>query len=98
MVSVTSQLGGLPYQIRHPETNNPPNEENIPNKSAVYPNTVHASLMIKECKDVFSETYSTNIQRDVIALLNSSDNNKFANAIGKGSPRTPSKYRIRIRL
>jgi hypothetical protein len=89
VVSVTSQLGGLggfPYQIRQAETNNPPNEENIPNKSAVYPNTVHASIMIKDGKEVFSETYSPYIQRDVIALLKSSDNNKFANAIGIGSP------------
>lgn len=91
VVSVKSQLGGLPYQIRQPETNNPPNEENIPNKSAVYPNNVHASIMIRLDTNVFSETYSPNIQRDVIALLKSSDNNKFANAIGIGSPCHPLK-------
>jgi pimeloyl-ACP methyl ester carboxylesterase len=90
VVSVKSQLGGLLYQIRQPETNNPPNEENIPNKSAVYPNTVHANFLIRHDTRVFSETYSSDIQRDVIALLNSSDDNKFANAIGDGSPRHPS--------
>jgi pimeloyl-ACP methyl ester carboxylesterase len=86
VVSVKSQLGGLPYQIRQPENDNPPNEENIPNKSAVYLNTVHASFMIRHDTNVFSETYSPNIQRDVIALLKSSDNNKFADAIGICSP------------
>ena len=91
MVSVKSQLGGLPYQIRQPENNNPPNEENIPNKSAVYPNTVHASFMIRHDTNVFSETYSHNIQRDVIALLKYSDNNKFADAIGICSPCHSSK-------
>jgi pimeloyl-ACP methyl ester carboxylesterase len=91
VVSVTSQLDGLPYQIRQPENKNPPNEENIPNKSAVYPNTLHASFMIRHDTNVFSETYSPNIQRDVIALLKSSDNNKFADAIGICSPCHPSK-------
>jgi hypothetical protein len=91
VVSVKSQLGGLPYQIRQPETNNPPNEENIPNKSAVYSNTVHASIMIRLDTNVFSETYSPDIQRDVIALLKSSDNNKFADAIGIDFHCEPSK-------
>jgi hypothetical protein len=91
VVSVKSQLGGLPYKIRQPETNNPPNEENIPNGSAVYPNTIHASFMIKHDKEVFSETYSPDIKRDVIALLKSSDNNKFADAIGIDFHCEPSK-------
>jgi len=89
VVSITSQLGGLPYQIRQPGSNDPPNEEDIPNKSAIYPNTVHASFLIKRDKDISSETYSPRIQEDIIILLNSSDN-KFANAIGDGSPRHPS--------
>jgi hypothetical protein len=47
-------------------------------------------LIKKHDKDVvFSETYSTHIQDDVIKLLGSSDNEKFANSIGKDSPRNP---------
>jgi pimeloyl-ACP methyl ester carboxylesterase len=76
VVSVKSQLGGLPNQIRQSESNDPPNE------SAVYPNTVHASSMILCDKDVFSETKSPYIQEDIRRLLKSSNNNKFANAIG----------------
>ncbi|HKG70865.1 MAG TPA: alpha/beta fold hydrolase [Nitrososphaeraceae archaeon] len=101
VVSVKSQLGGLggfPYQIRQPDINYPPNDEDIPNESAIYPNTIHASFMIKHDKEIFSETNSPYIQEDVIRLLGSSDNNKFANAIGKGSSRPPSKYLIRIRF
>ena len=87
VVSVTSQLGGLPYQIRQLGCD-------PPNKTAVYRNTVHASFMIKDDKEeeVFSETKSPYIQEDVIKLLNSSDNNKFADAIGICSPSPPSKY------
>ena len=85
VVSVKSQLGGLPNQIRQPESNDPPNG------SAVYPNTVHASFMILCDKDVFSETKSPYIQEDVIRLLKSSDNNKFADAIGIDSPSHRSK-------
>ena len=62
-----------------------------PNESAVYPNTVHASFMILCDKDVFSETKSPYIQEDVIRLLKSSDNNKFADAIGIDSPSHRSK-------
>jgi hypothetical protein len=82
VVSATSQLGGLPKQIRQPGSNL------IHNQSTLYPNTVHASLLIiTGDKDVFSETDSPNIQQDIIILLGSSDdNNKFADAIGKGSP------------
>jgi len=88
VVSITSQLGGLgglQNQIRQPENND------IPNKSAIYSNIIHGSLLIKKHdKDVvFSETYSTHIQDDVIKLLDSSDNEKFANSIGKDSPRNP---------
>jgi hypothetical protein len=88
VVSITSQLGGLgglQNQIRQPENND------IPNKSAIYSNIIHGSLLIKKHdKDVvFSETYSTHIQDDVIKLLGSSDNEKFANSIGKDSPRNP---------
>jgi triacylglycerol esterase/lipase EstA (alpha/beta hydrolase family) len=89
VVRAKSQLGGLPHQIRKPGNNG------IPNKSAVYPNTVHTTYYImgddKNKTNVFSETNSPHIQEDVIALLKSSDNNKFANAIGIGSPCHPSK-------
>jgi pimeloyl-ACP methyl ester carboxylesterase len=91
VVSVKSQLGGLEYQIRQLDCNYPPNDTDIPNGSAVYPNTIHASFMIKHDKEVFSETYSPDIQRDVIALLKSSDNNKFADAIGIDFHCEPSK-------
>jgi hypothetical protein len=82
VVSVYSQLGGLPNQIRPYERIHPLNE------SAIYPYTVHvhARVLIKSDKDVFSETNSPRIQKDVIILLGSSDNNKFADAIGIGSP------------
>lgn len=79
LVSVTSQLGGLPKQIRHPNSND------IPNHSAVYCNTVHEKFYIKDDdKGLLSETNSPHIQTDVIKLLSSSDCNKFADAIGKG--------------
>jgi pimeloyl-ACP methyl ester carboxylesterase len=80
LVSVTSQLGGLCNQIRQPNNND------IPNHSAVYCNTVHEKFYIKEDdgKCVFSETNSPPIQKDVIKLLSSSDSNKFADAIGSG--------------
>ena len=85
MVSVTSQLGGLPKQIRQPNTND------IPNHSALYCNTVHDSFYIKD-EGIFSETNSPYIQKDVKKLLSSSDNDKFADAIGMGSSSRPSKY------
>jgi pimeloyl-ACP methyl ester carboxylesterase len=84
VVSATSQLGGLPKQIRKLNSND------IPNHSALYWNTVHDSFYIRDDKDIFSETNSPHIQRDVIALLGSSDDNKFADAIGIGSPCHPS--------
>jgi hypothetical protein len=84
VVSVTSQLGGLPKQIRQP------NSSDIPNHSALYCNTVHDCFYIKD-ENIFSETNSPDIQKDVIKLLSSSDNDKFADAIGIGSPCCPSK-------
>jgi PGAP1-like protein len=82
VVSVTSQLGGLPYQVRQPEGND------IPNSSSVYDNTVHTTYYIRGNdinKNVSSETDSPGIQKDVIRLLGSSDDSKFADAIGIGS-------------
>jgi hypothetical protein len=76
VVSVTSQLGGLPKQIRHPNSND------IPNHSALYHNTVHEKFFIKDDDGIFSETNSPYIQKDVIKLLSSSDSAKFADAIG----------------
>jgi hypothetical protein len=40
---------------------------------------------------ISSEINSADIQNDVIVLLKSSDNNKFANAIGIISPYNPLK-------
>jgi triacylglycerol esterase/lipase EstA (alpha/beta hydrolase family) len=77
MVSVKSQLGGLPHQIRQPGKNS------IPDKSALYCNTIHASFLKRNDKDdVSSEIRSIYIREDVIKLLGSSDDSKFADAIG----------------
>ena len=86
MVSVKSQLGGLPHQIRQPGNND------IPNKGALYPNTIHASFLKRDDKDdVSSEIRSCYIQDDVIKLLGSSDDSKFSDVIGTNSPYSPSK-------
>jgi PGAP1-like protein len=84
VVNLTSQIGGLHSKFRNLTDNN--NNNNIPNASAVYPNTVHASFLIEngDKKSVFAELNSTYIQDDVVTLL-SSQNNKFATAIGIGS-------------
>jgi hypothetical protein len=82
LVSVSSQLGGLPNQTRQPDNND------IPNNSSVYSNVVHAPSYIRDndkSRNVSSETMSPSIQKDVIKLLGSSDNNKFADAIGISS-------------
>jgi hypothetical protein len=83
VVRVTSQLGGLPYHFRQPGSND------IPNESSVYNNTVHTSYYImgsdKNKIKVSSETTSEDIQKDVIKLLGSSDDSKFADVIGIGS-------------
>ena len=84
VVSVKSQLGGLPNQTRQSESNNIPNNDNIPNQSAVYPNIVHAPRYTKGT-NIYSETMSPDIQQDVITLLGSSAENKFSDAIGIGS-------------
>ena len=76
LVSVTSQLGGLPKQIRDLNSND------IPSQSAIYCNTVHEKFFIKEDDDIFTETNSAHIQKDVIKLLSSSNSDKFANGIG----------------
>jgi pimeloyl-ACP methyl ester carboxylesterase len=86
LVSVTSQLGGLPKQIRHP------NSDDIPKHSAVYHNTVHEQFFVNnDDKDVFTETSSKDIQKDVIKLLSSYNSNKFADAIGIDSSNGSSK-------
>jgi hypothetical protein len=77
MVSVKSQLGGLPHQIRQPGKNS------IPNKGALYPNTIHASFLKRDDKDdVSAEIRSCYIQDDVIKLIGSSDDSKFSDVIG----------------
>ena len=85
VVSITSQLGGLPKQIRQPDSND------IPNHSAIYRNTVHGSFYIKGDDGIFSETNSPHIQKDVIRLLSFSDNSNFADAIGIDSSNGSSK-------
>lgn len=85
VVSITSQLGGLPKQIRQPDNND------IPNHSAIYCNTVHERFYIKGDGGISSETDSQLIQNDVIILLSFSDNNKFADAIGIDSSNCSSK-------
>jgi hypothetical protein len=81
--SITSQLGALPNQTRQLVSND------LPNKSALYPNIVHAPIYIisddTKKTNVSSETKSQYIQRDIIKLLGSSDENKFTNAIWIGS-------------
>jgi pimeloyl-ACP methyl ester carboxylesterase len=78
-VNITSQLGGLQNQIRQADGTD------IPNESSVYKNTVHSSRYVKDM-NISWETKSPHIQEDVTKLLSSSDNNKFADAIGIGSP------------
>jgi hypothetical protein len=76
VVSVKSQLGGLPHQIRQPGKNS------IPDKGALYRNTIHASFLKRDKGDVFSEITSIYIREDVIKLLGASDDSKFTDAIG----------------
>lgn len=80
LVSITSQLGGLPKQIRQQ------NKSDIPNYSAIYCNTVHEEFFKKD-DDIFTETNSPHIQKDVIKLLSTSNSEKFADAIGTDSSR-----------
>jgi hypothetical protein len=80
-VSITSQLGGL-SNIKFRSITN----ETIPNHGEVYNNTVHFSALIQAGdQNVVSELYSLPIQKDVAILLQSPQD-KFANAIGIGSP------------
>jgi hypothetical protein len=79
LVSVTSQLGGLPKHIRDPNSND------IPIHSAVYHNTVHEKFFVREDDGILTETNSPHIQKDVIKLLSSSNRDKFANSIGRDS-------------
>jgi hypothetical protein len=77
-VNLTSQIGGLQGEFRQLASTD------VPNQSAVYPNTIHASFFIFGDVNVVGELGSANIQGDVVTLLESPDN-KFANAIGIGS-------------
>ena len=86
LVSIASQLGGLPKHHRHHHLNS----NDIPDQSAVYSNTVHAEFFIKD-DDISSETNSPHIQKDVIRLLSFSDSNKFADVIGIVYPKGSSK-------
>jgi pimeloyl-ACP methyl ester carboxylesterase len=84
-VSISSQLGGLPQQIRQP------NGEDPPKQSAIYCNTVHSGFHLGYDDSISSETSSTHIQKDVRRLLSFSDSNKFANTIGRRSTNGHSK-------
>ena len=77
-VNITSQLGGLVGQMR--TTNSM-----LPDRGEVYNNTIHYPLLLKNEQDVKSEIGAPYIQKDVILLLQSPQD-KFANAIGVGSP------------
>jgi pimeloyl-ACP methyl ester carboxylesterase len=78
-VSIDSQVGGLASQFRTINST-------IPNQSEVYSNTVHSSSFIAlEDQNVTSELKSKDIQNDVVTLLHSPQD-KFASAIGLGSP------------
>lgn len=79
LVSVNSQAGGLPSAIVHLG-------QPLPDKSALYPNTIHAVLFSKvpSASHDSAETTSPAIQQDVAILLTSPDN-KFADVIGIGS-------------
>jgi hypothetical protein len=87
LVSVKSQAGGLQTAIVHIW-------QPLPDKSALYPNTIHGVLFPKVSIALHdpAETTSPAIQQDVAILLTSPDN-KFADVIGTGSachvPRHP---------
>ena len=75
-VSVSSQLGGLDGKRRRSVDKNPPKY------GAIYENTLHSSLFKKDDNDkVKPELWSDLIQRDIVNLLGSSDDN-FADIIG----------------
>jgi pimeloyl-ACP methyl ester carboxylesterase len=78
-VNLTSQIGGLNSAFRLPG-----NVTTVPNESVVYPNTVHWNKPILD-PNIHAEIDSPVIHKDVISLLSSPDN-KFADAIGIGSP------------
>ena len=79
LVSLKSQAGGLPTSIVHP--GQPP-----PDKSALYPDTIHAILFPFDpiASQDMAETTSRAIQQDIAMLLSSPDS-KFADVIGVGS-------------
>lgn len=83
VVRLSSQLGGLlKNQTREQGENYTP-----PPKGAIYPNTIHSTRsLLAPDPNIFSEINSTHIQKDVVILLGSSDESKFADAIGIGSP------------
>jgi hypothetical protein len=78
-VNLTSQIGGLQSEFRQPASTD------IPDQSAIYPNTIHGSIFSFGNVNIVGELGSSNIQGDVVTLLES-QNDKFASAIGTGSP------------
>ncbi len=83
-VTIDSQLGGLSSDV---QGSNP----SIPYHSKIYNNTVHSKHLIEpeDNYNVIAELYSPDIQSDTVKLLQSS-HDKFADAIGMGSPCQPS--------
>jgi pimeloyl-ACP methyl ester carboxylesterase len=77
-VNLTSQVGGLHSEFRQLFSSD------IPNQSAVYPNTIHGSIFAFGDVNAIGELGSPNIQNDVVILLES-PNSKFATAVGIGS-------------
>jgi hypothetical protein len=78
-VNLTSQVGGLQSEFRQSSSSD------IPNQSAVYPNTIHGRIFAFGDVNAIGELGSPTIQNDVVTLLES-PNNKYATAIGIGSP------------
>lgn len=77
LVNILSQAGGLNSTPRLPSGQ-------IPAESELYSNVVHSNDLKKLDQNIFSELDSPQIQRDVAMLL-SSPNDKFAEAIGIGA-------------
>ena len=78
-VNLTSQTGGLHSEFRQLDSSD------VPNHSTVYPNTIHGSIFAFGDANAIGELGSRNVQDDVVTLLESPDE-KFATAIGIGSP------------
>ena len=75
-VNITSQSGGLLDNLKCNTDNTGPYTA-----SKIYPNTIHGSVFVHNDTNVTSELNSPQIRKDVISLLNSS-NDRFSPTIG----------------